>query len=241
MARRMGGNRPHGSFPLVKRVSVPESWLSQCHNGAVGACRLTAGARAATPPALAAIGTTRVGLTAITTPGPWHGPARGIHAWSEFAAGTRSRNSARLSRPRIHLAQFREPVPGHRWCVSGRTGPRPPRPRRSADPRNGDRRHLREQGLIETVRIPGYREQAVVLTDRGRDLLEVNRDRDRDTGQAFWAGLKRERELEHDTPTGLPGLSSNTPFTGAGRATPSPGYEPRAWRANRLGQSRRCG
>jgi hypothetical protein len=69
---------------------------------------------------------------------------------------------------------------------------------RPGDPRNGDLRHLREQGLIETVRIPGYREQAVVLTERGRDLLEANRDRDRDTGQAFYAGLKRERELEHD-------------------------------------------
>ncbi|MBI3050532.1 MAG: hypothetical protein HYY76_19740 [Acidobacteria bacterium] len=69
---------------------------------------------------------------------------------------------------------------------------------RPGDPRNGDLRHLREQGLIETVRIPGYREQAVVLTDRGRDLLEANRDRDRDTGQGFYAGLKRERELEHD-------------------------------------------
>lgn len=32
-----------------------------------------------------------------------------------------------------------------------------------ADPRDGDLRHLREQGLVETVRIPGYREQAVVL------------------------------------------------------------------------------
>ena len=69
---------------------------------------------------------------------------------------------------------------------------------RPGDPRNGDLRHLRQQGLIETVRIPGYREQAVVLTDRGRDLLEANRARDRDTGQAFYAGLKRERELEHD-------------------------------------------
>jgi hypothetical protein len=69
---------------------------------------------------------------------------------------------------------------------------------RPADPRNGDLRHLREQGLIETVRVPGYREQAVVLTDRGRDLLEANRDRDRDTGQAFYAGITRERELEHD-------------------------------------------
>jgi hypothetical protein len=39
----------------------------------------------------------------------------------------------------------------------------------------------------------------VVLTDRGRDLLEANRARDKHTGQAFYAGLKRERELEHDS------------------------------------------
>ena len=41
---------------------------------------------------------------------------------------------------------------------------------READPRNGDLRHLREQRLIETVRLPGQRDTAVVLTDRGRDL-----------------------------------------------------------------------
>lgn len=69
---------------------------------------------------------------------------------------------------------------------------------RAADPHDGDLRHLREQGLVETVRIPGYREQAVVLTDRSRDLLEAHRDRDRSYDQAFYAGLKRERELEHD-------------------------------------------
>lgn len=69
---------------------------------------------------------------------------------------------------------------------------------RPADPRNGDLRHLREQKLIETVRIPGYRDQAVVLTERGRDLLEANRNPERDRGQSFYAGLKRERELEHD-------------------------------------------
>lgn len=69
---------------------------------------------------------------------------------------------------------------------------------RPGDPRNGDLRHLREQRLVETVRVPGYREHVVVLTDRGRDLLEGNRDRDRDRGQSFYAGVKRERELHHD-------------------------------------------
>jgi hypothetical protein len=70
---------------------------------------------------------------------------------------------------------------------------------RPADLRNGDLRHLREQGLIETVRVPGYREQAVVLTDRGRDVLETHRNRDCDNGQLFHEGVKRERELEHDS------------------------------------------
>ncbi len=69
---------------------------------------------------------------------------------------------------------------------------------RPGDPRHGDLRHLREQRLVETVRVPGYREHVVVLTDRGRDLLEANRDRDRDRGQSFYAGVKRERELHHD-------------------------------------------
>ena len=69
---------------------------------------------------------------------------------------------------------------------------------RPADPRDGDLRHLREQGLIQTVRLDGRRDVAVVLTDRGRDLLEAHRGRDQDPRQEFYAGLKRERELEHD-------------------------------------------
>jgi len=48
------------------------------------------------------------------------------------------------------------------------------------------------------VRLDGRRDVAVVLTDRGRDLLEAHRDRDQDPRQEFYAGLKRERELEHD-------------------------------------------
>ncbi len=66
------------------------------------------------------------------------------------------------------------------------------------DPRSGDLRHLREQGLVETVRVPGTREHAVVLTREGRGLLEHHRDRQRDGHQTFYHGLRRERELEHD-------------------------------------------
>ena len=69
---------------------------------------------------------------------------------------------------------------------------------RELDPRSGDLRHLREQGLVETVRVPSIREHAVVLTKEGRRLLESHRYRGRDDRQTFYNGLKRERELEHD-------------------------------------------
>jgi hypothetical protein len=69
---------------------------------------------------------------------------------------------------------------------------------RAAEPRSGDLRHLREQKLIETIRVPGYRDRAVVLTKGGRSLLENHRDRDHEPRQTFYSGLKRERELEHD-------------------------------------------
>jgi hypothetical protein len=69
---------------------------------------------------------------------------------------------------------------------------------RPTDPRSGDLRHLRGQGLVATVRVPGYREQAVTLTKEGRSLLEDHRDRDQDDRQTFYNGVKRERELEHD-------------------------------------------
>src|SRR5260370_38074254 len=69
---------------------------------------------------------------------------------------------------------------------------------RPLDPRSGDLRHLREQGLITIVRVPGSREHAVALTKDGRSLLEHHRGRDHGDRQTFWDGLKRERELEHD-------------------------------------------
>lgn len=69
---------------------------------------------------------------------------------------------------------------------------------RATDPRSGDLRHLREQRLIKTARVPGSREYAVALTKEGRSLLEHHRDRDDGGRQTFWDGLKREREREHD-------------------------------------------
>lgn len=80
---------------------------------------------------------------------------------------------------------------------------------RPLDASRGDLRHLREQGLVRAIHVDGHRDVAVVLTDRGRSLLESHRrDRDgRDAGgrgghsrsqQTFYADLKKPREVEHD-------------------------------------------
>ena len=68
----------------------------------------------------------------------------------------------------------------------------------AAHDRSPDIRHLREQGLIETVRVPGHRGSVAVLTKQGRDLLERHRNTHSEPAQSFYAGLKRTRELEHD-------------------------------------------
>ena len=57
---------------------------------------------------------------------------------------------------------------------------------RPADPRDGDLRHLREQGLIETVRLDGRRDAVVALTGRGRDVLEASREPARGPRQQFY-------------------------------------------------------
>jgi hypothetical protein len=69
---------------------------------------------------------------------------------------------------------------------------------RPADPRSGDLRHLREQGLIRTHPLDGHRDHVVVLTDRGRDLLSANRDGKRGQSQEFYSRLVKPREVEHD-------------------------------------------
>jgi uncharacterized membrane protein YgcG len=69
---------------------------------------------------------------------------------------------------------------------------------RELDPRSGDLRHLREQGLVDTVRIPGSRDHAVALTKEGHGVLDSHRERNHDARQTFYDGLRREREREHD-------------------------------------------
>jgi hypothetical protein len=66
------------------------------------------------------------------------------------------------------------------------------------DPGDDDHRHLRDQGLMQSVSLDG-RERVVTLTGRGRSLLECHRrDRDDDRRQEFHAGVSRPRELTHD-------------------------------------------
>jgi hypothetical protein len=63
-------------------------------------------------------------------------------------------------------------------------------------------RHLEDEGLIRRSPLDAN-DRAVVLTEHGRDLLEANRsiprdERTQEPRQAFYAGLKKPRELTHD-------------------------------------------
>jgi hypothetical protein len=61
--------------------------------------------------------------------------------------------------------------------------------------------HLENEGLIRRAPLSSD-DRVVVLTDRGRDLLEANRyecaERSHEPRQAFYAGVKKPRELTHD-------------------------------------------
>ena len=63
-------------------------------------------------------------------------------------------------------------------------------------------KHLENEGLIRTSPLSSD-DRAVTLTDRGRDLLEANRyerhDRTHEPRQTFHAGIRKPRELTHDT------------------------------------------
>ena len=72
-------------------------------------------------------------------------------------------------------------------------GEREPRPARD------DLRHLQESGLVERIPLERRDRDVVVLTDRGRDVLEANRlERELEPRQSFYAGLRKPRELTHD-------------------------------------------
>jgi hypothetical protein len=73
------------------------------------------------------------------------------------------------------------------------------------DDSQGSRRslkHLENEGLIRTSPLSSE-DWAVSLTDRGRDLLEANRcerdERTHEPRQTFYAGVRKPRELTHDT------------------------------------------
>jgi hypothetical protein len=73
------------------------------------------------------------------------------------------------------------------------------------DDEEGSRRtleHLEDEGLIRTSPLSAD-DRAVTLTDEGRDLLEANRherdDRTHEPHQEFYAGIRKPRELNHDT------------------------------------------
>ena len=63
-------------------------------------------------------------------------------------------------------------------------------------------RHLEHEGLIRRSPLSSD-DRAVVLTERGRELLEANRyagpERTYEPRQTFYAGLRKPRELTHDT------------------------------------------
>ncbi len=72
---------------------------------------------------------------------------------------------------------------------------------RPADAGNGELRHLREAGLVETRPFVIGRERAtlVTLTERGRALLERQRRPDsKRPSQTYYAGFVKPRELSHD-------------------------------------------
>jgi hypothetical protein len=59
--------------------------------------------------------------------------------------------------------------------------------------------HLHDEGLVETVDL-GDDERGLTLTRAGRDLLDSHSmDREDEPSQAFYAGVSREREIDHDS------------------------------------------
>jgi hypothetical protein len=70
---------------------------------------------------------------------------------------------------------------------------------RGARSAQGSLDHLLASGLLERIPLERRDDDVVVLTDRCRDLLEANRcEHAGGPRQAFYAGLRKPRELNHD-------------------------------------------
>lgn len=110
---------------------------------------------------------------------------------------------------------------GREFSQRSRGGVSDPRERASPNPRDvfmKDLKHLKREGLVQTIPVRGPDRALVVLTEKGRDVLETNRrsdgvrrevddrylhdDRnkvhDRGPRQEFHHGLRRPRERTHD-------------------------------------------
>jgi hypothetical protein len=69
---------------------------------------------------------------------------------------------------------------------------------RPLDPHRGDLRHLRDQGLVETIPAIGEERALVTLTERGRDVLESNRWSSVHREELKWAAIEREFRNHRD-------------------------------------------
>jgi hypothetical protein len=87
-----------------------------------------------------------------------------------------------------------------------------------SDARTGDLYHLREAGLIRTTPfgVGRHRTSLVVLTERGRDLLESRRLHGDEREQVFYAGAVKPRELTHDSQAYRAYLRAAERLTGQG-------------------------
>ncbi|HXW06998.1 MAG TPA: hypothetical protein VD833_17325 [Vicinamibacterales bacterium] len=71
-------------------------------------------------------------------------------------------------------------------------------PEQDLDTEHDTLRHLRDEGLVETVDLGG-RERGLTLSKEGRDLLHSHTlERNGGAEQTFHAGVSRPREIDHD-------------------------------------------
>jgi hypothetical protein len=72
-------------------------------------------------------------------------------------------------------------------------------PKQDLDSDHDTLRHLRDEGLVETIDL-GDDARGLVLTKQGRDLLDSHTlERDGEASQTFHAGVSRPREIDHDS------------------------------------------